>query len=46
MCKDYKDGVSPIPKLRKAFDDLEQLNIDNAEDVLLQTIRLSRASRL
>jgi hypothetical protein len=40
MRQDYKDGTSPIPRLRKAFDDLEQWNIDDAENVLVQTMRL------
>ena len=42
LADDYKNGIDPLPKLKKAFSDLQQWSIMEPERALLKTSRLGK----
>lgn len=42
VIEDYKNGFNPILKLKQAFSDLEQWNIEEPEKVLLKTTKIGK----
>jgi DNA polymerase I len=42
LADDYKNGINPLPKLKKAFSDLEQWSIMGPEKTLLKTSKLGK----
>ena len=42
LANDYKNGIDPLPKIKKALSDLEQWSIIEPEKALLKTSRLGK----